>query len=138
MFNSIKLVFIVEIPNFSKFNNLQILEQVLLLLNNKFKYFSTSISKTLGKNTAYTIKESPFHYPVAKKILSKSRRLVTINKEIVPYTIKNKPNCFIKPNVGFTIIKYLLNTLTLNTNSLFTIKSTNIIINLNYKPDLNK
>ena len=128
MFKNLKITNNFKCNGNLKFQNFSLLEG--LLKNKSFKGNNYISSKILGKNQSVLLKESPFHYPVAKKVLNNSSRDLSI---ISNYNV----------NVTFSIKKLKYSTILKivdsdygNINSLYTPKSTITSLFIDYTPKL--
>lgn len=125
MFKRIKIT-----SNFNKnaslcYKNFSILEEILKikLLGGNYKS-----SKVLGANKSILLKESPFHYPTAKKILNNKSQLISLSSE---YVINGN---YLKKNLTFFKLKSFTSYDKNNLNSLYTPSSTIVSTFIDYTP----
>ena len=130
MLNKVSVSFILTSPNLNGFGNLKLLNSLLSVLGSKNNLFSCLVSNKLGTNTGFVIKESPFHYPVAKTVLSNSNRLITLKSNLLISGTTYKTNF----NSISNLSKSIFNVFILRTNSLLTHKKTTVSIYINYRP----
>jgi len=128
MFNKIKVKYLYECNGMLNFEKFEILEQMLCLSNGKYNY--SHISNKMGFNNSILLKESPFHYPIAKKVLNNTKKNIVIEN---CYNLKKKlPKSYLD-------IKSLEQLVALDTpclNSLYTIKASKISVFIDYTPTL--
>ena len=128
MFNKVKIAYAYECNGMLNFQKFKILEQLLCL--NSSKHSSTCISKQTGFNQSTLLKESPFHYPIAKKILNNTRkRMVIGNKYFLKKKIKY--SC-----LNSSILKKLVYLDAPHLNSLYTLKESRVSVFVKYTPSI--
>lgn len=128
MFKRIKISNNFKCSGNLRFQNFSVLENILK--KKSFKGTNYNCSSVLGKNNSVLLKESPFHYPIAKKVLNNTTKNISI---ISNFTV-NVP--FIKKKIKYSSLLKLVEKNSDNMNSLYTPKSTLVSLYIDYTPKI--
>lgn len=137
MLNSVKLKYInvshnMCSPIFDGFANSRVMNRSLRHVIMGIPNFGLYVSKKLNFNKSILLKESPFHYPVAKGLLSVTRKSTRLD---IPVSINHT---VYEPDTSCVYRCYLesIRLLPLKTNSLITSVSTCTTVVVSYRPDV--
>lgn len=119
MLNNISICFSFNTPPFLQYSNYIATKQLFLFFNKYDRVVYSKVESGINKNNGILLKESPFHYPIAKKVLSKKKNIFSIErsfffngkKHFYLYDIKKTFSIFFNINrTGLSSLFYLRNT----------------------------